>query len=149
MIWYIVGSISVPVVVFGYFSQMRRLRKLTRHVIVFARFESWYNNVCCVFWPAFRCCAHPKAGQTPFLAVFNLFCSFKTFFSDFMPEINVFIWTHIPRLRQRTSSTYYDNMEQHRSSHRGDLIIIITHYGGHGRSVFLVIGRFCPFTHKL
>ena len=34
--------------------------------------------LCCLFWPAFRCCAYPKAGQKTFLAVFNLFCWFFT-----------------------------------------------------------------------
>ena len=32
---------------------------------------------CCVFWPPFGCCTHPKAGQTTFSAVFNLFCWFQ------------------------------------------------------------------------
>ena len=32
---------------------------------------------CCVFWPAFGCCAHSKAGRTTF------FQPFSTFFSDF------------------------------------------------------------------
>ena len=30
-------------------------------------------DYCCVFQPAFGCCAHPKAGRTPF------FCRFQPF----------------------------------------------------------------------
>ena len=32
---------------------------------------------CCVFWPAFGCCAHLKAGWNTFLSHFNLFSSLK------------------------------------------------------------------------
>ena len=39
-----------------------------------------YSLCCCVFWPAFGCCAHPKAGPNtffslfqPFLFIFHLF----------------------------------------------------------------------------
>ena len=40
-------------------------------------------QICCVFWPAFGCCAHPKAGLNTFLRSFStFFCSFQTFFSD-------------------------------------------------------------------
>ena len=46
---------------------------------------------CCVFQPAFGCCAHPKAGQNHFLAVFNLFCSFQSFFSIFTTFIQTLI----------------------------------------------------------
>ena len=28
---------------------------------------------CCVFWPAFWCCAHPKAGQNTFFQPFSTF----------------------------------------------------------------------------
>ena len=38
------------------------------------------KHFCCVFWPAFGCCTHPKAGWTtffsrfqPFLIILNLF----------------------------------------------------------------------------
>ena len=31
------------------------------------------DTTCCVFWPAFRCCAHPKAGRNLFSAVFQPF----------------------------------------------------------------------------
>ena len=31
------------------------------------------KNSCCVFRPAFGCCAHPKAGQTTFFSRFQLF----------------------------------------------------------------------------
>ena len=49
--------------------------------------ESGVN--CCVFWPAFGCCAHPKASQTPFFQPFtSFFVHFLPFFSDFTPEIN-------------------------------------------------------------
>ena len=38
-----------------------------------------YPNNCCVFWPAFKCCAHPKAGWKTFLlAVFTHFIIFRT-----------------------------------------------------------------------
>ena len=43
--------------------------------------------ICCVFQLAFRCCMHTKAGWKFFWAVFNLFCSFQTFFSVFLLEI--------------------------------------------------------------
>ena len=42
----------------------------------------WYvtgNDECCVFWPAFRCLQHLKAGRT------NFFQLFSTFFVDFKP----------------------------------------------------------------
>ena len=41
----------------------------------FLLYFSPYCN-CCVFRPAFGCCAHPKAGRNLFSAIFNLFCSF-------------------------------------------------------------------------
>ena len=47
--------------------------------------------ICCVFPPALGCCVHPKECQNTFLSVFNLFCSFQMFFSDFSSEINVVI----------------------------------------------------------
>ena len=34
------------------------------------------SHYCCVFWPAFRCLQHLKAGGNTFFAVFNLFYSF-------------------------------------------------------------------------
>ena len=34
---------------------------------------------CCVFWPGFGCCAHPKAGRNTF------FQPFSTFFVNFKP----------------------------------------------------------------
>ena len=43
----------------------------------------WKASVCCVFWPAFRCCAHQKAGWT-------------TFFCRFQQKIN----------RKKTNSRY-------------------------------------------
>ena len=30
-------------------------------------------NMCCVFWPAFGCCAHPKAGWITFFLLFSTF----------------------------------------------------------------------------
>ena len=45
-------------------------------------------NMCCVFQPAFRCYAHPKAGGKFYFSRFQPFCSIQTFFSDFMSEIN-------------------------------------------------------------
>ena len=53
----------------------------------------YWATICCVFWPAFGCCAHPKTDWTTFFSVvFNLFCSFPTFFSDFKSEINKNFW---------------------------------------------------------
>ena len=43
-------------------------------------------SVCCVFLPAFWCCAHPKAGWNTFFQPFSTF--FVHFFNDFTPEIN-------------------------------------------------------------
>ena len=44
---------------------------------------------CCVFWPAFGSCAHPKTGQTTFFQPFSsFFVNFKPFFSYFTAEIN-------------------------------------------------------------
>ena len=40
---------------------------------------------CCVFWPAFGCCAHPKAGSTNF---FSRFQPFSFFFNLFQWKIN-------------------------------------------------------------
>ena len=31
------------------------------------------SSDCCVFWPAFRCCTHPKTGQTTFFSRFQPF----------------------------------------------------------------------------
>ena len=60
---------------------------------------------CCVFWPAFWCCMHPKAGRNTFFSHFqpvlsafacqpairssrkSLFCSYQTFFVDFRHKI--------------------------------------------------------------
>ena len=33
---------------------------------------------CCVFWPAFRCCAHSKAGQNTFFSHFKLISGVKS-----------------------------------------------------------------------
>ena len=41
----IVGSLSNSVVVLGKGSKMSRLIQVTRHVILFTWFQSWYNNV--------------------------------------------------------------------------------------------------------
>ena len=40
-----VGSLSATILVFGWVSQMSRLRQLMRHVSLFAWLESWYKNV--------------------------------------------------------------------------------------------------------
>ena len=42
---------------------------------------------CCVFLPAFGCCAHLKAGQNNFLGFFQPFLFIVTFFSDFVSEL--------------------------------------------------------------
>ena len=41
---------------------------------------------CCIFWPAFRCCAHPKAGRNTFEGPFS------TFFVLFKGFSVIFIW---------------------------------------------------------
>ena len=35
---------------------------------------------CCVFWPAFWCCVHPKVGQNTFFSHFQLFFFFLNLF---------------------------------------------------------------------
>ena len=37
------------------------------------QFTSKFPNVCCVFWPAFGCCAHPRAGWNTFVQPFSTF----------------------------------------------------------------------------
>ena len=51
------------------------------------KFYTFYQNTilvfsvwCCVFWPAFGCCAHPKTGWINFFQPFStFFVHFKTF----------------------------------------------------------------------
>ena len=43
-------------------------------------------SVWCVFWPAFGCCAHPKAGQTTF------FQSFSSFFVNRQTQSDGYEW---------------------------------------------------------
>ena len=43
----------------------------------------WLNRKCCVFQPAFGCCAHSKAGQNTFFSRIQLFFFISKFFSDF------------------------------------------------------------------
>ena len=40
---------------------------------------------CCVFWPAFECCAYPKAGLNIFLPFSTFFLNFKHFCCVFQP----------------------------------------------------------------
>ena len=46
-------------------------------------FLSGVNFICCVFWPAFGCWAHPKAGWNIYLAVFQPFLFFLKLFQWF------------------------------------------------------------------
>ena len=51
---------------------------------------------CCVFWPAFECCVHPKAGQNTFFSPFQpLFVHFSPFsvISHLKSTNNVWKWT--------------------------------------------------------
>ena len=43
----------------------------------FGRVEDCRAEDCCVFWPAFGCCAHPKAGSNIFSTIFphHIVCS--------------------------------------------------------------------------
>ena len=41
------------------------------------------SPVCCLFWPAFGCCVHPKAGRTTFFQPFLTFLLFLFLFHWF------------------------------------------------------------------
>ena len=54
------------------------------------------NYACCVFWPAFRCCAHLIAGQNMFFEPFSIFfVNFKHFavISSLKSRKNIWKWT--------------------------------------------------------
>ena len=55
--------------------------------LVWLTYQKMYLDVCCVFWPAFGCCVHPKAGWLLFSAVFSHFQPFLFIF-------NIFQWFH-------------------------------------------------------
>ena len=58
-----------------------------KYVLISSSLTKFYHyNRCRVFQPAFGCWAHSKAGQNTCLAIFNLFCRFQMFFSDFSSE---------------------------------------------------------------
>ena len=92
-------------------------------------------NRCCVFWPDFGCCAHPKAGQNFFSAVFNLLCFTYTPFPtglswsesictcSLIGDRMAIIWRRIGREQSYETSTPKDG----------------THQGG----LWLIRGLFC------
>ena len=45
------------------------------------------DNRCCIFSPAFGCCAHMKAGQNTFFSRYQTCLFFSTFFNEFLSEI--------------------------------------------------------------
>ena len=52
--------------------------------------------ICCVFRPAFGCCAHPKAGRTAFFSCFQPFffiLNLYWWFHTWNQYINVWKWT--------------------------------------------------------
>ena len=90
------------------FSGLSILAKLTLYVFLQAKKRS-VVDVCCVFWPAFRCSQHLKAGWTTFL-------SFSTF-------LNLLQWFHAWN-QQKTSENEqkkgYLSTPQCWSTHWGD-----------------------------
>ena len=46
--------------------------------VTWGEFEPSYSNTCCVFWPAFGCSVHPKAGRNTLKKVWNEQKSLKT-----------------------------------------------------------------------
>ena len=52
---------------------------------------------CCVFWPAFWCCKHPKAGWNTFFSRFKPFLFFLNLFQWFHTwnHQNIWKWTKI------------------------------------------------------
>ena len=70
------------------------VRHLSDHLLSLFTLNIAVHNItntlqtCCVFWPAFGCCAHPKAGQNNVLAVFRLFSSCQ-------PLQDVYYWFFI------------------------------------------------------
>ena len=48
-------------------------QQVSRSVEELCRKRGFLRDICCVFGPAFRCCAHPKAGQNTFFSGFQPF----------------------------------------------------------------------------
>ena len=69
-----------------------RLRKMNPHDPI--KCPGMLRVLCCVFPPAFGCCAHLKAGRNSFFIIFNLFLDFM-FFSNLSSksEKNSFLTT--------------------------------------------------------
>ena len=71
---------------------------------------------CCVFWLAFGCCAHPRAGQNIFLGCFQLF----------LLILNLFLWFHVwnqvktskQQKRLKTAQKKYFASYQVRAAHK-------------------------------
>ena len=51
-----------------------------------------HDPICCVFWPAFRCCTHPKAGRNTFFT--RSFCDIFSWFQA---------WNHCNRFKMNST----------------------------------------------
>ena len=99
-----INKLLIPCNVYYLWNMLGAIHKLCNaNLTIFESLPppSWHfiTKTCCLFWPAFGCCTHPKAGQN------TLKSSLKHCFQTFLSENSLTnIWNQQKRLKTAQKS---------------------------------------------